>query len=172
MTDLDAVPPQGAPVLERWAVRALLVDDLGSVLLFRGVDPGEPERGWWWFTPGGGIEPGESELVALQREIREETGIALDPELVGSAVWIRDTRFAFAGEWYHQREKFFLIRVHEHAVDTSGFTPLEAASVFGHRWWNLDELAASQDPVYPVRLAQELSRLLGDGPPAQPYVVD
>ena len=44
----------------RQAARVVLLDDRDRVLLFRGFDPADPDRGSWWFTPGGGINPGES----------------------------------------------------------------------------------------------------------------
>lgn len=52
-------------------VRALIVDAEGRVLLVRhGYAPG-------WHFPGGGVERAESIHVALRREIREETGLAV-----------------------------------------------------------------------------------------------
>ncbi len=52
----------------------LVRNDRGELLLCkmkpdRGVFPGE------WGLPGGGIEPGERMIEALQRELREELGI-------------------------------------------------------------------------------------------------
>ena len=41
----------------------------------------------------------------------------------------------------------------------------------GHRWWSIDEIDASQDVIYPRRLAVELRRLLEDGLPESPYEV-
>ena len=35
-----------------------------------------------WGTPGGAIEPGESPAEAAQRELREETGLALTPRTI------------------------------------------------------------------------------------------
>lgn len=52
------------------AVCALVTDATGRVLLVR-----NPERGWE--CPGGQVEEGEDLIAALQREIREEAGIAV-----------------------------------------------------------------------------------------------
>lgn len=43
--------------------RIILVDDSGQILLFRGGDPARPRAGTWWFTPGGAVEPGETEAL-------------------------------------------------------------------------------------------------------------
>lgn len=54
----------------RNAVRALILQDQHVLLLRKGGD----ERGERYALPGGGQEPGESLLDALQRECREEIG--------------------------------------------------------------------------------------------------
>ncbi len=43
----------------RPTARVLLFDDQDRVLLFRGLDPAEPDIRFR-FPPGGGIEPGET----------------------------------------------------------------------------------------------------------------
>ncbi len=60
-----------APVT-RHAVRVLLLDEADRLLLVRFWDQDRS----WWCTPGGGIEPGESDLAAAARELREELGEA------------------------------------------------------------------------------------------------
>jgi ADP-ribose pyrophosphatase YjhB (NUDIX family) len=56
-------------------VGAVIKDDLGRLLLIkRGHSPGAG----LWSLPGGRIEPGENDAEALVREIREETGLAVE----------------------------------------------------------------------------------------------
>jgi 8-oxo-dGTP pyrophosphatase MutT (NUDIX family) len=53
-------------------VRAVVIDAQDRVLLIKH----SYVEGWHF--PGGGVEPGETMLAALTRELREEGGIALD----------------------------------------------------------------------------------------------
>jgi 8-oxo-dGTP pyrophosphatase MutT (NUDIX family) len=147
----------------RVAGRVLLVDGRERVLLFRGVDPGRPEH-VYWFTPGGGLLPGETTAAGAARELREETGLAVAPAALGEPVWRETTEFPFDGVWYRQWQEFFLLRVGVWEVDTAGFNAVERASVDGHRWWTLDELARTGERVYPVDLAT-LVRAALDGVP-------
>ena len=146
------------PVARR-AARVLLVDAGGRVLLFRGGDPAAPEAGTWWFTPGGGLDDGETHAEAAARELYEETGLRLEPSALGDPVLQHEVEFSFDGTLYAQAQEFFLARVDEHEVDTAGFSPLEVASVVEHRWWTLSELAATQERVFPIEIVDVLSRL-------------
>ena len=42
--------------------------------------PAAPDRGSWWFTPGGGLDPGESHRDGAVRELFEETGLRCEAE--------------------------------------------------------------------------------------------
>jgi ADP-ribose pyrophosphatase YjhB (NUDIX family) len=55
---------------------ALIVDAGGRILLARRAF--DPERGKW-DLPGGFLEEGEAPLDALRRELREETGLDVEP---------------------------------------------------------------------------------------------
>ena len=63
-------------------VGAVIKDDQGRLLLIkRGHAPGAG----LWSLPGGRIEPGETDAEALVREMREETGLVIDPgQLIGA----------------------------------------------------------------------------------------
>ena len=155
---LDAV---GSAPLDRAAARVLLLDAQERVLLFRGVDPDEPERGTWWITPGGGLDPGETAAQGAARELFEETGLRLDPAALGEPVHARTAEFVFAGQAYRQSEDFFLLRVDAHEVDTAGFEELEVAAMLEHRWWTPDELRGTTAVVFPAELADVLARAAG-----------
>jgi 8-oxo-dGTP diphosphatase len=78
-------------------VGAVVKDETGRLLLIkRGHEPGVG----LWSIPGGRIEPGESDVAALVREVREETGLDVvagrllgvvqRPGLAGAVADIRD----------------------------------------------------------------------------------
>jgi 8-oxo-dGTP diphosphatase len=57
-------------------VAGVLVDGAGRILIAQ-RPPGKHLAGQWEF-PGGKLEPGESAVAALERELQEELGIAVD----------------------------------------------------------------------------------------------
>jgi 8-oxo-dGTP pyrophosphatase MutT (NUDIX family) len=152
----DAVP---ADVVERRAARVLLVDALQRVLLFHGCDPADASAGDWWFTPGGGLDPGETPAEGAARELAEETGLRVRPDDLGPSVHDRVAVFRFAGGSYRQTEDYFVLRVDAHEVDTAGFSELEVRAVLGHRWWSPEELRTTAERVYPVELPDLLGRV-------------
>lgn len=154
----------------RIAARVVLLDDLDRVLLFRGLDPADVDAGFWWFTPGGGVDPEESLEQAARRELIEETGIH-DVNL-GPCLWTRLAQFSFEGIEFEQREWFFLARTAQRTVDTSDFTDYEQRSMTDHRWWSVDELRRSDVVVWPRGLASLLATLLTAGPPDAVIEID
>ena len=80
-------------IIERNAVRAIVLTPEPKVLLMR---IRAPEGGdWFWITPGGGLEAGETEEAGLRRELKEELG--LERFEVGPLVWRRQHTFNWGG---------------------------------------------------------------------------
>jgi len=144
----------------RRAARVLLLDSADRVLLFRGSDPARPGFRYW-FTPGGGLDPGESPGDGAARELFEETGLRVAVGDLGEPVWSEVTEFPFDGVWYRQEQVFYLHRVAAWGVDTAGFDAIEQNSIDGHHWWTAAELRATTDRYYPAELPQLLSNLVG-----------
>jgi 8-oxo-dGTP diphosphatase len=78
-------------------VGALVHDDDGRLLVVqRGHDPGKGR----WSVPGGRVEPGETDAVAVEREVLEETGLHVTVGILVGTV-IRD---GLGGDLYDIRD--------------------------------------------------------------------
>jgi 8-oxo-dGTP pyrophosphatase MutT (NUDIX family) len=154
MNGVSPDEPAEVPVRRRRAARVILIDEAGRVLLFRGGDPFRPEAGTWWFTPGGGLDDGETVEDAARREVREETGLVLTD--LGPVVLERRIDFEIEGVTYDQHELFFIVTVAGFDVDRREWTDLEHRLMLEHRWWTRDELATTSETVYPEGLEQLL----------------
>ena len=151
--------------IERDAVRAVLLDRHDRVLLVLFRD-GSGQT--WWATTGGGADEGEQPEETLRRELAEEAGLT-ELEL-GPEIWTREHTFSWAGDIYHQRERYYLVRVDEHVPAPT--IDLAAEHVHDVRWWTLEELEATEPGLLvPRTLARHLRNLLEHGPPSSPIDV-
>ena len=149
-------------VIDRRAARVLLVDRAGRTLLLHGGDPARP-RQRWWFTPGGGLQGGETAAQGAARELFEETGLRVEAAELGEPIWRQVTEFSYDHRQYRQDQEFFLLRVSEFRVDTAGMETDEQETITEHRWWSAAELDASTDQIFPEELAALLRRHTADG---------
>lgn len=146
------------PPIARRAARVLLVDGADRVLLLHGVDPRADRP--YWFTVGGGLDPGESAADGAARELFEETGLRVGPDDLDEPVWHEVTEFPFQDRWYRQEQDFFLLRVPAWSVVTHGWDDVERGFIDGHRWWTIEELERTEERFYPAELPGLLRRLL------------
>ena len=155
----------------RHTARLIILDPAGRVLLLRyrasrDIDPTVPGQRSFWFTPGGGIEPGEIAEQAALREMAEEVGLTGIPlsEEVARRTALNDLfeRVAIC------HERYFLVRSPTTEFDTTDLAATDQDPVDEVRWWNIDELMATDTPVIPATLTALIKLIVTSGPPAAP----
>lgn len=159
-----AVGPSG--LLEREAARVVLVSQDGHVLLMRGHDKDDFDH-CWWFTPGGGLLPGEDPRTALVREVAEETGVALTADQLIGPVATRSARFEFLAATRIQHEQFFFAKLATTArLSAQGWTETEK-HVLDEMGWvtfaQMRERIAAGEVLYPRGFINFAERLYRDG---------
>jgi 8-oxo-dGTP diphosphatase len=152
----------------RQAVRALLITPDAHVLLVRFEFPTRTV----WALPGGGLDPGETHLDALQRELIEEVGLH-DP-VIGAHVWNREHIIPHDdGLWDGQHDHYYLVGATERFEPRPALSweQLRAERLHELRWWHIDDIErASVDDIWfaPRALGSHLRSLITDGPPGVP----
>lgn len=122
------------------SVAAAIVRDDGRVLAIQRRDNGR------WEPPGGVLELDESVEEGLRREVREETGLEIEPEAL-TGVYKNIPRGIVA----------LVFRCRE--LEGEPHQTREAERV---RWMTPEEIQVEMDEAYAVRIVDAL----GDGPPA------
>ena len=134
----------GAPILKRVpgsvipCVGAVIKDDQGRLLLIkRGHEPGAG----LWSVPGGRVEPGETDAEALVREMREETGLAVQAgPLLGSVRRPAQDGPAAAGG-----QDRTVLDIRDYAATVTGGTLCAGDDAAEARW-----VAVSELPSLPI----------------------
>ena len=150
-------PRDAEGIPHRRAARVILFDEEDRVLLVRGHDADNPERSWW-FTVGGGIEDGESSRECASRELFEETGIQLEPELLIGPIAYRRAVFNFETVLARQDEEIFYAHAHCKELSDTRWTEEEQRVIDEYRWWDIDDFEAQlrDYEIYPTRLVELL----------------
>lgn len=123
----------------RTVARVLPVSSEGRVLLLLGCDPAVPDVRYW-FTVGGAADEGESLAAAGARELREETGIVVEPSTLGEPFGTFEVDFSWNGRAYVNEATLFAVGLEETPVSFDGLDHLESQSIFEARWWTPEEL--------------------------------
>lgn len=147
-------------MIERPAVRAIIINQANALLLVHMKSEGS----LFWLTPGGAIEPGETQRSALIREIYEETGITESSieHIFEPAAWYSELVLPHKGVPTLFKESFFLVKVRNGSSVTYTHNPDEEEKQLMDdlRWWKLEDLSTSQETFFPVGLPQLVAELI------------
>ncbi len=131
--------------IHREIVSAHVYSSDGKLFMARNTDPNAGEAyGDCWKIPGGGVEPGENKLQALEREVFEETGIDIssfqaelvDDSMAGEA----EKTFRETGERVLAKMKFFTYKVVLDKSATEIKITLDPQEFSEYEWFELPKL--------------------------------
>ena len=165
--------PDDLPVIERNAVRLVVSDVGGNVLLFCTHDIAIPELGYWWELPGGGMEDGETYVDAAVRELREETGIRIFAEQVGPAHWSRTSTFRhrYTRRIQHEVVAVVQLDIAGPDMDESERLDYELEDYVDFRWTPVATITESSERFYPGLLPYYLQDLLDGQTIQEPFEI-
>jgi 8-oxo-dGTP pyrophosphatase MutT (NUDIX family) len=131
----------------------ILLNAAHQILLIRYVTQRGELPFVFWATPGGGVEPGESDNQAARRELIEELG--LDLPLAGPIHSVT-SEFVHEGVPTASTDVFFLGHCPRSDLTLGFASPAELAAMTGFRWWSIDEIESAAETIFPVDLAEIL----------------
>ena len=107
------------------------------------------------------MEPGEDLPYAAARELREETGLIVEPAEFGAKIGEIEFRQDWkSGDYETGVAHFFKLQVREEfELDRSFWTPEERRDILDVRWWDANTLKASGETVGPPGLIELLAGL-------------
>jgi 8-oxo-dGTP pyrophosphatase MutT (NUDIX family) len=157
----------------RTSARVVVVDDDSCTLLVRVLDPHDSKPPLW-ITPGGSLEGGESLAQAAARELKEETGLSIEPNRLGSPVAVTRGEWRYRGTLLFAEDWYFGFRTHRFAPAIDGYTELEREVHGIWHWWTPGELVTQSEIVIPRDLHEVVSRIMhgvtkDDGPVVLPW---
>lgn len=128
--------------------------DTGRILMLqRAMDHTDPAAGFWEF-PGGCLEPGETPVIAAEREWQEETGCTLPRGRV-TGTWTSDDGVYQGFTYLIDTEDS--IPLFEGRSEVSNPDDPDGDNVEALAWWNLDHL--TDCPALRPELALDLSKI-------------
>jgi len=152
------------PRLARPSVRAILLRGDTVAMVYS-------RRHRYYKFPGGGIEPGESQLAALLREVREESGLTVLPDSVKEYGCVLRMLLSNDRQHIFTQQNYYYLCDAEPTAGRQSLDAYEAAEGYTLRWVHpLDaieaNLAATVKPFEQSMLEREahvLAQLLEEG---------
>jgi 8-oxo-dGTP pyrophosphatase MutT (NUDIX family) len=155
----------------RRTARALLFDPKGRLLLIqyeaaRDIVGRKPGDRLFWYTPGGGIDPGETAIEACQRELMEEVGLA--NAAIGPLVARWQAPLTLFKTPTETDAAFFIVHAPDDRIDTSDLQATELDPVHDVRWMSLAELEEQEAAIVPAGIVPLVRSILMGTIPAEP----
>lgn len=147
--------------IDREIVSAHVYSSDGKLLLARNTDPAAGVvYGDCWKIPGGGVEPGETKLETLVREVREEVGIDItsfqvelvDDSMTGEA----EKNLRGTGERVLAKMKFSTYKVKLDTPADQITVTLDPHEFNEYRWVEISELESLKVSPPSVELFKKL----------------
>lgn len=101
------------------------------------------QRGW--YTVGGGVEPGETPLQAVHRELAEEVGVTLKTEPTLFNVYYSD---------YQKRDDYIVFYIGHNPIQEK----VRCLEIADQQWFDLDNLPEDATPATKRRIEEYLKR--------------
>jgi len=116
------------------SVAAVVIDDSDRVLVIQRRDNGA------WQLPGGVLELDESPVAGVRREVREETGVDVEPQHL-------------TGVYKNMKLGVVALVFRARVISGTPTTTEESAAV---AWWTADQIAADMTEAFAVRILDAL----------------
>jgi 8-oxo-dGTP pyrophosphatase MutT (NUDIX family) len=131
----------------RVSARVLPVCPEGEVLLLQDQDPTYPGE-LRWGTIGGALDPGETHEQAAIRELYEETGLVIGPEVLTPAFHRSTHDYSWGGVAYRSDNTWFATAMScDVEVSFEHLVPEEVGNVVAWAWWSPEALEADGSAV-------------------------